>query len=90
MFKEKTISPEASLLGDFHEIPALGLELPVGPSPAASRSGPDLRSLSPSGKPQVCELWLSAGGATRGAVSSVGQVVAGTCIHSQKSHLPLN
>jgi len=34
---EKTIFPEASLIQGFHEIPALGLELPVGPGLGASR-----------------------------------------------------
>ena len=33
---EKTIFPEASLIQGFHEIPALGLELPVGPGLGAS------------------------------------------------------
>lgn len=39
LLMEKTIFPEASLIQGFHEIPALGLELPVGPCLGASRQG---------------------------------------------------
>lgn len=88
LFKEKTISPEASLLQDFHEIPALGLELPVWLSPGAARSGRDLRSLGLSGKPLACASCGLVQAEPLGALSPLW--VRGPFIHSQKSHLPLN